>query len=132
MGKFESAPFKVDNRLVDIFVEHFDGNPVHRRENSNEILPKNTVPGLMAVAMAAKAALQISDFKEILCARGFKIKFHSPVFREDTLIVRGVYDDSPHKERPNVIFRVNECDIVNASTQKLLISYEITQLLRKT
>lgn len=128
--KFRTATFKIDSKLVDEFVDAFDGNAVHKPGNSNEILPVNTVPGLMVVSLAAKEVLRLPEYREILCARAFRIKFQSPVFRDDELYVRGTFRDSPHKQRTGVIFRENDCEVVNAKTQQAVIHYEITQLLR--
>lgn len=127
-----SPEFIASSELSDIFSRHFDGNKVHLPGNSNEIMPVNTVPGLMVVSLAARATLQIPDYKEILCARDLKhIKFKLPVLRNQKLKVKIRYRDQAHKSRAGVIYRENHCEIICADSNTLHIHYEISQLLRE-
>ena len=129
--EYQTADFWIDPALVDLFCKHFDGNHVHRPGQSNEIMPVNTVPGFMVVSMAAKAVLEIPDFKEILCATGTTIKNLRPVLRGQHCFVKGSYADSPHKTRARTIHRRNTCQIICRETLELTIEYEMIQLLRE-
>jgi acyl dehydratase len=128
---FETSDFVMEPKLVALFAEHFDGNPVHGPGASNEILPPNTAPGLCVMALSSKALLQLPAFKEILCARKAKVHFMKPVFQGDTLKLKGTYQDVPHRSRPGVIYRTNQCVIINVVNQEVVAEYELTQLLRE-
>ena len=130
--EYKTRDFWIDPALVDFFCNHFDGNKVHLPGNSNEIMPPNTVPGFMIVSLAAKAVLEVSGFEEILCATGTKVRNLRPVLRGQSCFVKGSYEDSPHRSRPNVIHRTNYCEIICRETNEIVIEYEMTQLLRGT
>jgi len=130
MPAFESPEFVLEDHLVEMFVQHFDGNTVHQRGNKNEVLPENTAPGMLVVSLAAKYSLKHPAFEKILCARGAEVKFKAPTFRGDRLFVRGTFEDSPHKEREGVNFRSCECEVVRKSDQKVVLVYTITQLMK--
>ena len=127
---FESPTFESSDELVDLFCKYFDGNEVHLPGHSNEIMPAGTVPGLMLVSLAAKAVLRLPTFQNILCARSFNIKFISPGFRNQIFFVRGKFSEVPHRSRPQTVYRTNHCEIICKNTGKVVISYEITQLLK--
>jgi hypothetical protein len=129
-NQYQTQDFWVDPSLVEIFCKHFDGNQVHLPGNSNEIMPQDTVPGLMIVSMAARAVLEVPEFNEILCATGTTIKNIRPVLRGQHCFVKGSYEDSPHKSRAGVIRRTNNCQIICRETLEMVIEYEMIQLLR--
>lgn len=128
--QYQTEDFWIDPALVDVFCNHFDGNQVHLSGNSNEIMPSNTVPGFMVVSMAAKAVLNVPDFKEILCATRTSIKNVRPILRGQHCFVKGSFEDSPHKSRKGIIHRRNDCKIICRETLEIVIEYEMTQLLR--
>ncbi len=127
---FKSDVFEIPKTLAAHFAEHLDGNPVHLPGNSNEILPEGTVPGLCVMALASKALLKVPAYKEVLCARGFEIKFKNPVFSGQHCQIEGVYNEEPHRSRPGVLLRKSSCKIFCVETKSLVIEYEITQLVR--
>lgn len=130
LKSFQTPTFKIHAKDSDDYAERYDGNPVHQPGNSNEILPENTVPGLLVASYSFKKVLELKEFAGILCAKEASVKFLAPVFRDDEVYVRGTYTDSPHRTRPNVIFRISHCEVMRSKTNALLMKYDLTQLFR--
>jgi len=132
MIAYTTKPIYLDPELSDYFARNLDGNTVHLPGNSNEVLPLNTVPGLFAVALCSKAVLALAEFKGIICAKQALVKFISPMLKGQTLILKGDYEDSPHRSLKNVVYRkcINHVFILN--TDNKVMEYEIVQLVRNS